>query len=108
MASNLLKEGISVEGTTFLRQSSPKNKELFNYCFFVSIRVESQLHKVIASECLRHPDLTYLFCIIQLKTLNVLQKLRGSKLPGYVSLFERSGEIVINTWCVLLIMRLLT
>ena len=52
---------------TFFRLVSPYST--FNYCILVSLELKTNLDRV--------------------KCLNVLQKLRGSTMPGYISLFQR-------------------
>ncbi len=80
---------------TFLRQSlsevSGANINLFTYCFLVEVKIRNKDEKVISyfTACLIVVKSMMSF---QISCLNVLQKLRGSLIPGYVSLFERSDE----------------
>lgn len=56
----------------FRHQPSSKNGRLsmFNYCIFVTIELQTAMD--------------------QIKCLNILQKLRGATMPGYVSLFQKT------------------
>ncbi len=70
LTRSLNKNNVDVLNVSFRRQIKPKNLRLFSYCILVIVNIDSMHTKM--------------------KCLNVLQKLRGSTIPGYVSLFERS------------------
>ena len=59
---------ITVLNVTVFRHVSAKPSS-FNYCLLISLDLRTTLEEV--------------------KCLNVLQKLRGSTMPGYISLFQR-------------------
>lgn len=68
LTSELLRSGISIANISFMRQIAPRGLAPFTYCFLVALQLTS--------------------AVDQLRCLNVLQKLRGSTVPGYVSLFQ--------------------
>ncbi|TRY73699.1 hypothetical protein TCAL_03369 [Tigriopus californicus] len=74
LINELKQEGIQVEGVAFHKQTGKINKKNFMYCIFVVVKLRSKLYK--------------------LKCLNILQSLRGTVVPGYVSMFEKSPGLM--------------
>ena len=74
LSRQLFLSKIKVQNVTYYRLITPKQSlSMFNYCIFVNIILDTPLE--------------------QRKCLNILQKLRGATLTGYVSLFRKMGSL---------------